>query len=78
MSTTKSASSSMDLEKYRLRRFVDRLIDMGEVEIHDESELERRLAVSPWLNEDIQNLAFAIHGTPDVQLFAIDGDKHFI
>jgi hypothetical protein len=33
MSTTKSASSSMDLEKYRLRRFVDRLIDMGEVEI---------------------------------------------
>ena len=33
MSTTKSTS---DLDKYRLRRFVDRLIDMGEVEIHDE------------------------------------------
>ena len=54
MSTTKSASSSMDLEKYRLRRFVDRLIDVGEVEIHDKFELERRLAVSPWLNEDVQ------------------------
>ena len=36
MSTIKAASSSVDLEKYRLRHFVDRLIDMGEVEIHDE------------------------------------------
>ncbi|MGH6741481.1 MAG: hypothetical protein ACREDY_21060, partial [Bradyrhizobium sp.] len=35
MSTT-SASNGIDLDKYRLRRFVDRLIDMGEVEIHDE------------------------------------------
>src|ERR1700737_999584 len=26
---------NIDMEKYRLRRFVDRLIDMGEVEIHD-------------------------------------------
>jgi len=26
----------VDLEKYRLRRFVERLIDMGEVDIHDE------------------------------------------
>ena len=24
------------------------------------------------------NLAFAVHGAPDVQLFAIDGDEHFI
>src|SRR5882672_541847 len=30
------AASKMDLEKYRLRRFVKRLIDLGEVEIHDE------------------------------------------
>ena len=28
--------SKIDLEKFRLRTFVDRLIDMGEVEIHDE------------------------------------------
>jgi 2,5-furandicarboxylate decarboxylase 1 len=26
----------MDMEKFRLRRFVERLIDMGEVELHDE------------------------------------------
>src|SRR4029079_6120159 len=26
----------IDLEKFRLRTFMDRLIDMGEVEIHDE------------------------------------------
>src|SRR5438046_3086313 len=41
-------------------------------------ELERRLAVSPRLNEDVQNLAFAVHGAPDVQLSAVDGDEHFI
>ncbi len=29
-------ASKIDLEKFRLRTFVDRLIDMGEVEIHDE------------------------------------------
>jgi 2,5-furandicarboxylate decarboxylase 1 len=34
--SSKIASSKIDLEKYRLRTFVDRLIDMGEVEIHDE------------------------------------------
>jgi len=27
---------TIDLDKYRLRRFVERLIDLGEVEIHDE------------------------------------------
>src|SRR5215831_21319430 len=26
----------VDLEKYRLRRFVERLIDMGEVDVHDD------------------------------------------
>ena len=29
-------------------------------------QFERRLAVSPRLNQDVQNLAFAVHGTPDV------------
>src|ERR1700716_3904240 len=33
---TKADASKVDLEKYRLRRFVKRLIDLGEVEIHDE------------------------------------------
>ena len=36
MMTSTKATSNIDMEKYRLRRFVDRLIDMGEVEIHDE------------------------------------------
>jgi 2,5-furandicarboxylate decarboxylase 1 len=30
-----NTSSHIDVEKYRLRRFVERLIDMGEVEVHD-------------------------------------------
>src|SRR5229473_2446581 len=30
------SSRNVDLDKFRLRRFVERLIDMGEVEIHDE------------------------------------------
>ena len=34
--TATNSVSKIDLEKYRLRTFVDRLIDMGEVEIHDE------------------------------------------
>ncbi len=36
MTTMTQATSNIDMEKYRLRRFVARLIDMGEVEIHDE------------------------------------------
>ena len=36
MSTTTAAATKIDLDKYRLRRFVDRLTDMGEVEVHDE------------------------------------------
>jgi UbiD family decarboxylase len=34
--TNVSISPRIDLEKFRLRHFVDRLIDMGDVEIHDE------------------------------------------
>ena len=41
-------------------------------------QLERRLAVSSWLNQDVQDLAFAVDGTPDVQLSAVDGDEHFV
>ena len=29
-------ASNIDVEKYRLRRFVERLVDMDEVETHDE------------------------------------------
>ena len=36
MMTSTKATSNIDMEKYRLRRFVERLVDMDEVEIHDE------------------------------------------
>jgi UbiD family decarboxylase len=36
MATQTRAKTALDMEKFRLRRFVDRLIDMGEVEVHDE------------------------------------------
>jgi 2,5-furandicarboxylate decarboxylase 1 len=36
MTKTNAISSNIDLEKFRLRTFMDRLIDMGEVEVHDE------------------------------------------
>ncbi|HEX9836467.1 MAG TPA: UbiD family decarboxylase domain-containing protein [Alphaproteobacteria bacterium] len=37
MATKASLRTTADFETFRLRRFVERLIDMGEVEIHDES-----------------------------------------
>ena len=41
----------MDMNKFRLRSFVNRLIELGEVEIHDEpvplSELSRIIEASP-------------------------------
>ncbi len=41
-------------------------------------QLERHLTVSPWLDQDVEDLAFAVDRTPDVQLSAVDGDKHFV
>jgi 2,5-furandicarboxylate decarboxylase 1 len=35
VTTNTSAALTIDMERYRLRRFVDRLIGLGEVEIHD-------------------------------------------
>ena len=34
--TSTKATFNINMEKYRLRRFVERLVDMDEVEIHDE------------------------------------------
>jgi 2,5-furandicarboxylate decarboxylase 1 len=36
MTSNTQAASNISMEKFRLRRFVERLIDMGEVEIHEE------------------------------------------
>ena len=50
---TKPATSktSIDMNKFRLRTFVDKLIDIGEVEVHDEavplSELSRIIEATP-------------------------------
>jgi hypothetical protein len=30
------------------------------------------------LNKGVQDLAFAIHGAPDVRLSAVDGDEHLV
>ena len=41
----------MDLDKYRLRTFVEKLIELGEVEIHEEpvalSDLSRTVEAKP-------------------------------
>ena len=36
MATKIRAKTEFDMEKFRLRRFVDKLIELGEVEVHDE------------------------------------------
>jgi 2,5-furandicarboxylate decarboxylase 1 len=53
---------SIDFEKYRLRQFVDRLIDMGEVEIHDEPV-------------PLTGLSAAIEATPKALLFKRAGPQ---
>ena len=37
MNTRTRPVAEFDFEKFRLRRFVERLIDLDEVEIHDEA-----------------------------------------
>jgi len=56
MSISPGKSSDFDLEKFRLRHFVDQLIDMDEVEIHDEPVA-------------LTALAEIIEGTPKALLF---------
>src|SRR5439155_17754572 len=36
-------------------------------EPHRNPQPTRVLPVSPWLNKDVQDFAFAVHGTPDVR-----------
>jgi 2,5-furandicarboxylate decarboxylase 1 len=54
--------SDIDMEKYRLRRFVDRLIDIGEVDIHDEPV-------------PLTGLSTIIEGTERAQLFRKTGPE---
>jgi len=57
-----AAASRIDMDKYRLRRFVKRLIDLGEVEIHDEPVPLTRLSA-------------IIEGTPQALLFTKAGPE---
>lgn len=41
-------------------------------------QIERCLPVSPRLNEDIQDFALTVHGTPKIHAFAVDGHEHFV
>ena len=63
MTTKTSAASTIDMEKYRLRSFVERLIDMGEVEIHDQ--------LVP-----LAGLGAVIEGTQKAVLFKKTGPEH--
>ena len=56
--------SKIDLEKFRLRRFVDRLIELGEVEVHEEPV--------PMIG-----LSTIIEATPRATLFKNAGPEHF-
>src|SRR5574342_59195 len=51
MQRATATKSAFDMNKFRLRNFVDKLIDMGEVEIHDEpvplSEISRICEATP-------------------------------
>ena len=59
--TTKTALT-IDMERYRLRRFVDRLVDLGEVEIHDRPV-------------PLAGLAAVIEGTRNAVLFKKAGPE---
>ena len=48
---TSSNELKMDLNKFRLRRFVEKLIELGEVEVHEEAvtlaDLSRIIEANP-------------------------------
>ena len=56
MAKKTTTTGSVDFDKFRLRKFVDRLIDMGEVEVHDEPV-------------PMAQLSGYIEGTPKASLF---------
>ena len=62
MTTNTSAALTIDMERYRLRGFVDRLVDLGEVEIHDRPV-------------PLAGLAAVIEGTRNAVLFKKAGPE---
>ena len=63
-----NAVSEIDFEKYRLRQFVERLIDMGEVEIHNEPEA--LTALSEAIERTPKALLFKRAGPEQVEMVA--------
>jgi 2,5-furandicarboxylate decarboxylase 1 len=63
VTTKTSAASTIDMEKYRLRSFVEQLIDMGEVEIHDQPV-------------PLAGIGAVIEGTQKAVLFKKTGPEH--
>src|SRR5262249_5662728 len=59
-----AATGRLDLEKFRLRRFVERLIALGEVEVHTAP-----VALS--------EISAVIEGSPKASLFKDVGPEHF-
>lgn len=64
MITLQPAPAGIDLEKFRLRRFVERLVEMGEVEIHDEPVA-------------LADLSVIIESTPKATWFKNVGKERF-
>ena len=62
------SSRNVDLDKYRLRRFVERLVDMGEVEIHDEPV--PLTGLSPIIERTEKALLFKRAGPEQVEIVA--------
>src|SRR5215475_14849950 len=59
-----AASARIDLDRFRLRRFVEQLIALGEVEIH-----EKPIALA--------EISGVIEGSPKASLFKDAGPEHF-
>ena len=62
MERTGTSAANIDLDKFRLRRFVERLVDMGEMEVHDEPV-------------PLTRLSEIIEGTPKGVLFRQAGPE---
>jgi len=62
--TTDKKTGTINMEKFRLRNFVERLIEIDEVEIHDEPVA-------------LAHLSAIIESTPKAVLFRDAGPEHF-
>jgi len=66
--SARSAAASLDFDKYRLRNFVDRLIQIGEVEIHDKPI--PLTGLSPIIEQTDKAILFKKVGPEQVEMVA--------